>query len=71
MEGIEKLPERIILWNNVKMEWANNNATGAENYYIHSQFCLHTKHLLRIKFPREGNSRHQFPPKSMRPALYS
>lgn len=39
MEDIEKLPKKIILWNNVKMEWANNNATGAENYYIHSLFA--------------------------------
>lgn len=38
MKDIEKLQEKIILWNNVKMEWASNNATGAENYYIHSQF---------------------------------
>lgn len=39
MKDIEKLQEKIILWNNVKMEWANNNSTGAENIYIHSQFA--------------------------------
>lgn len=39
MKNIEKLQEKIILWNNVKMEWGNNNAAGAENYYIHSQFA--------------------------------
>lgn len=39
MEDIEKWHEKIILWNSVKMEWANNNATGAENYYIRSRFA--------------------------------
>lgn len=46
MKDIEKLQKKIILWNNVKMEWANNNATGAENYYIHSQFAS----MLSISF---------------------
>lgn len=41
MEDIEKLREKIILWNNVKMEWASNNATGAENHSIRSRF-VHT-----------------------------
>lgn len=39
MEDIEKLREKIILWNNVKMEWASNNATGAENHSIRSRFA--------------------------------
>lgn len=49
------------------MERASNNATGAENDYIHSRFA-HTEHLLCLVLLQGGNRRGRPTAKAVLPA---